>query len=175
MTKHATCIGSRNISKQEKELAFETGKILADKGFICRSGNANGADKAFQRAFPYDQTEVFLPWDGFNEPYIGKCFTPSKEMLAFAKDQLVATGVMPWLYNTKHSIQRLHGRNYFQVVGRDNILSNVCVYFADEKNGEPEGGTRTAVMLCRHFGVPTFNLRLEEDRKRFEGLLNELP
>jgi len=158
--KYATCVGSRNISSDEELIAIEVGKKLAEKGYTIRSGNAGGADIAFQQGaihYGKDMTEVFLPWNGFNKPYIGNAYTPSDEYLAYAVGQLEQS-VMPWVRNTKQAVQKLHGRNYYQVYGMDNQVSDVCFYISDEDNGNVQGGTRTAVELCRINNVPCYNL-----------------
>ena len=74
---------------------------------------------------------------------------------------------------------RLHARNIYQVIGfrgQNGIKSEAVIYCADDDmEGNPKGGTRTAVVYAKQLNVPTFNIRNMRDQYSEESsLLSEL-
>jgi len=61
------------------------GRILATKGFILRSGHADGADLAFEKGCDTvnGKKEIYLPWKGFNGSD-SKLYNLSKEAYEIA-------------------------------------------------------------------------------------------
>ena len=61
-------IGSRSTPDNVLGIMEKLGIVLAKKGFILRSGGADGADKAFEKGcdLASGQKEIYLPWKGFN-------------------------------------------------------------------------------------------------------------
>ena len=57
----------------------------------------------------------------------------------------------------------MHTRNIYQVIGPlgiNGVKSDIVVFCADEdRQGEPIGGTRTAVMYAKELCIPVFNIR----------------
>ena len=60
-------IGSRNTPVSILNAFMELGKILAEKGYILRSGRADGADSYFEKGAVsvHGTCEIFLPWRSF--------------------------------------------------------------------------------------------------------------
>lgn len=171
-----TGVGSRSITKEEQELAVYVAETITRRfGMVLRSGAAEGADTAFQKGVCNvnpKYCQIWTPWNNFRpkEQHTGfpSCSytTPTTEMFEKAREAFISTGIIPWFDRMKQGAQKLHGRNFYQVRGGyGEPLSKVCIYIADEDdNGEVSGGTRSAVLLARHYKIPTYNLRIKEQR-----------
>jgi hypothetical protein len=59
-------IGSRQTPDHVLAAITAVAKVLAERGYILRSGGAEGADTAFEKGAG-KATEIFLPWRGFNQ------------------------------------------------------------------------------------------------------------
>ena len=68
---------------------------------------------------------------------------------------------------------KLHLRNVNQVLGADlNTPSKFLICWAKmDKQGSPIGGTRTAWKIAEKYGIPCFNLAVEEDKNRILKLI----
>ena len=71
MNKYYTGVGSRETPKDVLDLMEKIAYKLSKKGWILRSGGAEGADSAFfQGCEKYSSTpiaEIYIPWNGFNK------------------------------------------------------------------------------------------------------------
>jgi len=180
-----TGVGSRDITKEEYDLLSTIASRMAELGYILRSGGAKGSDSAFQEgACRIDQrlTEIWLPWENFNiklqEKYPDCTYNVFMSLYEYniARKEFITLGIIPWFDNMGEKeahlhkegwiapAKKLHARNYYQVTGKD-CLSKVCIYAAEEVNGEVKGGTRSAVFLSRYYGIPTFNIRIKEQKE----------
>lgn len=168
--KYYTGIGSRDISSIEYNLVVKIGSRMAELGYCLRSGGADGADEAFEEGCDLAEGEksIYLPWKNFNGYWMGpSVYSLTGKQRAFARERLLELGVLPWFDNLSNSSKLFHTRNYYQVVGSTEVPSRVCIYIADiDWKGEPVGGTRTAVMVSKVLGVPTYNLRDNEEREK---------
>ena len=191
MKVYYTGVGSREISKEEYSILVDIGERMAQLGYILRSGGAEGSDSAFQEGackINQELTEIWLPWEDFNiklQQKYPKC-NYEKFMSLYeynvARKELLTTAIIPWFDTMGNRgahlhpegwiapVKKLHARNYYQVVGKDS-LSKVCIYAAPEEKGDVKGGTRSAVFLSRYYGIPTFNIRVKEQK---ETLLKKL-
>lgn len=163
MNKYYTGVGSRDISSEEYSLIVKIAERMSDLGYVLRTGGAQGSDSAFMegcRNINPNMMEVWSPWVGFCK---GETDTLTLDEKGLARQFFIKKGIIPWFDDMKQGAKRLHERNYFQVVGR-LPLSKVCIFCSDEEKGEPVGGTRSAVLTARNFGVPTYNLRNEGQR-----------
>ena len=160
-----TGVGSRKQNDKQAADIWHIGEQLAELGYTVRSGNAEGADKLFQESAG-GKAQVFLPYEGFNKPYIGRTYLVPEEPKEWALDFLIDSGIYPTIRKQSQSVQNFHARNVFQVFGLPNEKhSDFCVYSAPESGyGEVRGGTRTAVETARLLDIPTFNLRIPEER-----------
>ena len=159
--KYATIVGSRHITSQEFVTLREIATKLSYRGYILRSGAADGADSTINHLC---DVEIILPWNGFNRfKHDGKRiwaleFLPSKSL---AEQRAKAIHPRPDLLTA--TTLKFHTRNMYQVIGPlgiAGIKSEILVYCSDEDaTGEPIGGTRTAVMYARQLGIETFNIR----------------
>lgn len=62
-------IGSRETPDDVIKMFENMASSLASKGFILRSGHADGADAAFERGCDRvgGAKEIYIPWKGFND------------------------------------------------------------------------------------------------------------
>lgn len=158
-----TGIGSRRTPDNVLEIMERAAIALRNRGFILRSGGANGADAAFEKG-AMDMAEIYLPWPKFN----GRTSTlnrVSEEAVQLALSLVPDPG--------KDSVRRLFGRNAYQVLGYGlNNPSTGVIYWAPETHeGVVSGGTRVAVYLARKHNIPCINLYFQKHR---EYLMQEL-
>lgn len=179
-------IGSRNTPEDIKLIMMKLGFIYASKGYVLRSGGANGADAAFEHGalqwadFHNVQrkylAEIFLPWPSFNQrlaneaEYIhyAPCIdTPHKRAMA---NHFVNTH-----HPAPHALGRnraLMERNSCQVLGRDlNSPSMFIVCWTAD--GSDTGGTGFAIRMAKEVNVNVFNLHNNQHRLAAEAFINE--
>lgn len=164
--KYYTGIGSRDTTEEENAQMSNIAKVLGSRGYTLRSGGAEGADTAFEEGCGSVSglAEIFIPWEGFGTKVVNlnsKRYIPTEDKFQEAKDYLIEKDIIPWFERMKQGAQKLHGRNYYQVIGVDKQPSELMVYCADDdKHGVPKGGTRTAILLAKSFNIPTYNIRV---------------
>lgn len=130
-----------------------------------RSGGAIGADSAFERGCDKadGKKEIFYAKEWQNK------IKPSKE--AWEEAERIASKIHPAWDRCSEFARKLHSRNCFQVLGADlqSPVDFVVCYAKEDRNGNPQGGTRTAIMLARENNIPVYNLfvvgKIEELRK----------
>lgn len=172
-----TGVGSRETPEDVLVLMRDAAQALAEKDWTLRTGRAPGADRAFERgaflagARP-DRVEVYLPWPKFEEGegwYAPTRDHPSKEAL-----EAGPTFVPHWDH-LKRGARQLHARNVHQVLGEDvtsPVWSSFVLYWArEDSDGNPLGGTATAVRIAAFYGIPAFNLLHGEARLRVERMV----
>lgn len=170
-------IGSRKLPADIIDLIKEIGWRMAKKGYILRSGAADGADKAFEygceRGGGYG--DIYLPWRRFknreNSKYLPKMDykLPVEGQMEYSRNKMIQSGIIPHWDEMNEASQKFHSRNVNQVEGEfDEPDVHVVIYYAptDWMTGEPTGGTRTAVMLARSKGIPTYNLYDVEEKQQ---------
>lgn len=159
-----TGVGSRETPEHIQEIITKIAIQLDNLGYTLRSGGADGADTAFSKGS--SNKEIYIPWKGFAE---GKV----PDYSSFADDLLKE--VHPAYEKLSQGAKKLHLRNVNQVLGDNlNKPSNFLICWAKtDKNGIPKGGTRTAWMIAKKFGVPCFNLYIEKDFDRVTKLLKK--
>jgi len=151
-----TGVGSRQTPEDILELMTKIAKFLSKRNFILRSGGAKGADKAFEKGAT--NKEIFYANDSTQESEeIAKRFHPA------------------W-HNCKEYARKLHGRNSFQVLGRDlNTPSKFLICWtrdgctSHKQRTYKTGGTGTAISIADYYKIPIYNLAYEEIRKRIES------
>lgn len=107
-------------------------------GYLLRSGDAVGADRAFAEGAG-SAKQIFLPHDATDAA------------------MKIAASVHPAWELCSDIAKRLHGRNAFQVLGKtlDDPSKFVICWTA---NGQAIGGTATAIRIAELHGIPVFNL-----------------
>lgn len=174
-----TGIGSRDIPAGANFAMLFIGCWLARAGYTMRSGHADGSDLAFEKGVAGvdpSLTEIYLPWKGFKkqDDIEGvNYFTLNDKAFQWAREQLIKSGVMTYFDSMTDINQAFHARNVFQVFGKDKKPSEFVVYYAPlDPKGNVIGGTRTAVNLAKKLGVPTFNLKVQEEALMFMAWLD---
>lgn len=195
-------VGSRETPDEILGVMEDAACRLAGVGYILRSGKAGGADAAFQlgvqrycklldnnnpKEYSGHLAEIYIPWKGF------KAFDGLEDWWDIPLDYLnlmIPEQVEPrnkllseihpnyGALLKKRGAFALHSRNIHQVVGA-NLLqpkpSKFCLYYAKEDSqGNPKGGTASAVNLSKRYGARTLNLLHAENRAKLEEFLRAL-
>lgn len=169
-----TGIGSRETPRHITDTMMAVADRLAADGWTLRSGNAKGADQAFERghlvALSGSPIEVYLPWPSFEADWLkGWTIEPMGEPTTAA--EVEARRFHPAWSKLSDGAKKLHARNVHQILGPDvssPILSKFVICWT--KGGKGEGGTGQALRIARHYNVPIFDLAIEEDYHRVTGL-----
>lgn len=121
-------IGSRSTPPDVLQAMRSIGYTLAERGWILRSGNAPGADLAFQEgAWEYliqipeqdvPHVEVYLPWREFGA---GDRVRPSTRWYSSPTPDAIelAFEIHPTGRRLSRGATALHARNGHQILGRD--------------------------------------------------------
>jgi hypothetical protein len=151
-------IGSRSTPPDILETMTKIGKSLAERGWTLRSGGADGADLAFEKGCDEANgtKEIFLPWKKFN-----KSTSPLFDVSDEAK-QLASTLHPAW-DNCNDAARRLHGRNCYQILGK-NLDDPVCMVVCWTMGGGITGGTATAIKLGKKHNARIFNLAVDTEK-----------
>jgi len=162
--KYYTGVGSRKTPKEILSLIKDIATQLALKDFTLRSGGAVGADNAFERGCKLGK--------GSKEIYKAEDCTPEAMKLA--------SQFHPAWNRCTNYAKQLHGRNAFQVLGKDLSISSKflicwtpdgCISHQDRSI--KTGGTGTAISIADHYKIPIYNLKLEKDLEQIKLLLKE--
>ena len=149
---------------------------MGRKGFILRSGAADGSDTGFEQGCDHVNggKKIYLPWKYFN-----KRFDIKFVEISDAAFELASTPHPGWTY-LKQGARRLHARNTYQVLGEylDTPSDFTVCWTPDGAETEDQltsktGGTATAIRLSCRKGIPVFNLRNEASVERFKTFLKD--
>lgn len=147
-------IGSRQTPEDVQARMTKLAKILGGKGYTLRSGGAVGADQAFERGSP--RSEIFLARDDL--PLWADVFT---EHFHPAPDRLTE-----WP-------RKLMNRNAMQILGPDgNTPVDFVVCWTE--GGKKKGGTAHTLNIAEYFGIPIYNLALEQDIDMLKSLIRRM-
>jgi len=155
-TIYYTGIGSRetpaNILEQMENIAY----LLAKRGYILRSGGADGADSAFEKGCDQanGQKDIYIPWKNFNNRGWGADAGIIPDLEA-AKEIVMRTH--PASHRLSKGAMKLHSRNPYQILG-EGLANPSAFVVCYTKNGELAGGTATAIRLAQEHGIPVFNI-----------------
>ena len=162
--KYYTGIGSRETPQDVQTLMTSIASALEVKGYILRSGGANGADLAFENGVTNGNKEIYLPWKGFNGSDSTKHHVGDLAMLTASK-------IHPNWGKCSNGAKKLHARNIYQVIGsKMDKPSHFIICWT--KDAQIVGGTATAIKYALQQDIQVFNLADPEARKRLEGLVN---
>lgn len=179
-------IGSRETPDDCLALMRRIGKFQCDRGQVLRSGGADGADDAFHQGalesekFCERSVEIYLPWNGFkregkptlwHEP--GKGIYNAGAFENFEQAQEIGLKARGGERGLKQGGIKLHSRNAYQALGRDLKSPAKGVIFWAKPLGKNKwsGGTNTALQIALEYGIPMYNLYVEEQRRHLENFM----
>jgi len=168
-----TGIGARQTPKHILSLMKDIGMYLGLKGWVLRSGGANGADAAFEEGCDKvdGQKEIFIPWKGFNG-------NTSSFFNVCAKARYMAEKYHPNWVVLKEGAKKLHGRNIYQALGNDlRTPTDLIICWTPDgcERGMDRtfktGGTGTAIAIGDDYSIPIINLKKKNFLIRLEEYL----
>lgn len=168
--KYYSGIGSRNTPTPILDLMKNISTKLESEGFILRSGGAQGADSAFEEGVvDKANMEIYIPWKGFADKFSGDLgVILATELPNWEEAQDKVYDIHPAPERLSMGAIALHGRNMYQVLGKDlNTPSRFVVFWAPPTKDGVKGGTNSAYQLAKNNGIETFNLFEEEVQERF--------
>lgn len=142
-------IGSRTAPKEVLDAFEYLGEMLADQGYILRSGGADGCDSAFEKGCKKvgGEMEIFLPWKDFN----------NNDSILYKYDNCdkayeIAKRYHPNWDACSKAGKALLMRDGYQVLGMDlETPSSFIICWT--KNGKGEGGTGQALRIAKDLGI----------------------
>ncbi len=149
-------IGSRETPIAIQFIMVHIARELAKRGWMLRSGGADGADMAFERGCDRvdGQKQIFIPWDGFNDRKSGKngAIRGANE---FSEE--IAAKFHPNWSACSNGAKALHARNVCQVLGfsRD-VPADMIICWTPNASGS--GGTGQAIRIAQAYNVPVYDL-----------------
>ncbi len=160
-----TGIGSRQTPKEIIPVIEELSQQLIQLNFTLRSGGANGADSFWEDS--YDKfngnKEIFLPWKNFNN-------NPSELYDVCPVALKLAEKFHPNWNKLSPAAKKLHGRNCYQVLGKDlKTFSKFVVCWTPD--AEMVGGTAQAIRIANYLNIPVFNLADESQKIKLDNYL----
>lgn len=150
-------VGSRNTPAAVCDLMRGIAATLSERGWMLRSGHADGADQAFEDGCTGTK-EIYIPWQGFNKGRHGHNDTYAVHCLKNHLQALdIAQQTHPNWKACSDAVQMLHTRNVYQILGM-NLDTPVSMVICWTKDGHASGGTGQAIRLATHLAIPVFNL-----------------
>lgn len=157
--KYYAGIGSRDTPKEIQDIMSHLASTLEDKGWILRSGGANGADSAFEGGVKdRNKMEIFLPEASFNRRWVTVTGCINIMTLETYEDAMKTVDKFhPAPGKLSPFARRLMARNAMQVLGQDlKTLSKMIICWTPK--GEVTGGTGQALRIANEYNIPIFNL-----------------
>ena len=153
-------IGSRKTPLDILKTMTDLGRYLAMKGWMLRSGAAEGADTAFETGADSVQgrKEIWIPWKGFQSVW-AHGHLPNEDHVNFARN------FHPLWDKLSHGVQKLHSRNAGQIMGEFGVPVDFVVCWTCDgcesisTRTRDTGGTGTAIAMADSKGIPIFNLK----------------
>ncbi len=141
-------IGSRKTPADVMNVMTLSAKRLSKRGYVLRSGGADGADSAFAQGAEFK--EIFLPWKGFNglnSPYA----------VASEHAMIEAEKFHPAWNRLSNGAKALHARNMHQILG-PNLDDPVDFVLCWTPEGLGQGGTGQAIRIAKKYDIPVFDM-----------------
>lgn len=141
-------IGSRKTPSELKPLINQISFFLEKRGYILRSGGADGADSFFEENIK--NKEIFLPCENFNGN-ASMLYNITKEAYDLARR------FHPNWHGLNPFAKKLIARNGYQVLGK-NLKTPAYFIVCWTENGEIKGGTGQALRIADYYNIPVCNL-----------------
>lgn len=146
-------IGSRRTPDAVLRIMTEFAVKAANRGFVLRSGGANGADKAFEAGCDLvgGAKEIYLPWAKFNKS--------ESELWRLSADAIRSVDLFhPAPQALNHGARSLIARNWQQVMGGGENMVPVVFIICWTQGDMNSGGTSQALRIAHKYGIPYFNM-----------------
>ena len=155
--KYYAGIGPRSSPSDVQHSMKSIARQLSPTGWCLRSGNATGADQAFQRGAT--QKNIFLPFQNFNFMFADNKTAAYVEP---CEQQIeIAARHHPAWKNCSDVAKALLARNVLIILGEhlDDPVEMVVTWFPEGYSG----GTMHALRIASTYGIPVFNIRELDD------------
>lgn len=169
-----TGVGSRKAPPEILELIRQLAISLMERGYILRTGGADGCDICFELGYLSvgGQVELWLPWPNYkHREGIGH--------FPMSLHEEIARTVHPIYDKLKPYMRYLHARNVGQVLGENcNEPSHFLICWtpdgceSETTRSKKTGGTATAIVLAARNNIPVFNLANEDVLDRLYAFLD---
>jgi hypothetical protein len=173
------CIGSRKAAETKNIKGIMQECIIHLNAFnaLNRTGGADACDQWGEEVAI--ESEIFIPFAKFrpdlmdNPPAhkkVIKTWLLPKEIKDKAME--MAEEVSPHLKFARYGARVMHGRNPFQILGKDlNDPDDFVLCYT--KHGKIEGGTATAIKLALKYNIPVFNLGAVDGLINFKAFMKQ--
>ena len=172
-----TGIGSRQTPKNVL-LRIETiAEEMAHRGWILRSGGADGADSAFEKGCDRanGKKEIFLPWKEFNNNQSTLTTLPKEAYTIAYKFHPNPDALKKTEYG-----KELMARNTLQILGKDLETPTIFVicWTPDgiedgNKTSRITGGTGQAIRIADAYNIPVLNIKNRESLEILNSYFTE--
>lgn len=177
-----TGIGSRRTPQHILDDMQSIGFTLSEMGYLLRSGNANGDDKAFAKGCDLQKgnSEIYLPFNNFNGGCRNSIFINNKTTLKQAHDIMVTLKPKGYTFNSRNT--PFHRRNVFQILGGNLTKQTDFVICYTDTGAENEkqiierndnSGTALAMTLASRLNIPIINMYNSDWLTKLEILLGD--
>lgn len=166
-------IGSRSTPQDILIEMTTTASALFERGWILRSGAADGADTAFESGIPKEQGgEIFIPWASYSDRHGAIVEKPGMNEAA-----QIASRLHPNWTRLSTPVKLLMTRNVRQILGanlNDPVRFVLC-WTPDgcehhDTRTSATGGTGLAIALASHRNIPVINMKNEGWKDRLKTL-----
>ena len=163
-------IGHRNTPENVRNMMTNIGSQLAQMGFILRSGNAIGADQAWEEQVTRKMKEIFIVERKYSCPF-GIIADVTQEQWDFVVSHY--HGGMRAFSKQSAYVQYLFLRNLNILCGKD--LDDKVDFVAYWHEGEHcNGGTGHTISMAKTLEIPCFNIWSEKDQQAMDEFVTQL-
>lgn len=147
-----TGIGAREAPKEVLSMIEKIGGHMARKGYVLRSGGAEGSSTIFEKGCDEagGTKQIYLPWRGFNGNNSPLYTIPDR---AFD----IVKGLNPAWSTQSDSAKKLQARYAMTMLGQQVKEPSACV-LCYTSGGKQKGGTGFAIKIAQKYNIPIFDI-----------------
>lgn len=181
-------VGSRETPVEVGHKMVVYAQRLAKLNYVMVSGGARkkrdapdnvvSADHVFEHAVAQVKGKMII-----YRAYVNKFIPcgdaivriPDEAQMAKAEKFIRKHRIISWFDKMSSWAKLLHQRNYYQIVQENgHKVDFVISYSVIGEDGEPSGGTRTAIKIAEKMGIKVYNLYRPMDEVMLEQHISEL-
>ncbi len=158
MTPSYAGIGARATPKHILDMMYTTASLLAQDGYICKTGAAIGADQAFALGAINSKGQVHLklPWLNYEQNWIklmnASGLVTTREIKHYDLQAYKSVKRLhPKAESLSQAVIKLHARNYL-------IIENTQFVICWSPGGKTVGGTGQGIKIASELNIPIYNL-----------------